>query len=268
MKSRTLRAYRSTALIVALLAPIISAAATPVTTSLRFDGSSDVDAAIREASLRFGVPASWVRGVIQLESRGTSNAVSAKGALGLMQLMPATYEALRQRLGLGADPLSVRNNVMAGTAYLRDMLDRYGVVGMLGAYNAGPGRWEQHLAGSRTLPAETVGYITALGPLLTSDLVADTVAAIEEPPRTPAEASLFVPANAPQPPPGRQRIVDVIAANPTVIMQEEQLGTRSPVDARRRRSEHPPPAVHQALAASDPTGTALFVAQTRTGDLR
>lgn len=121
-------------------------------------------AAIAEASQRFGVPEHWIRAVMRVESAGRVDAVSHAGAMGLMQVMPGTYAELRARYGLGADPFAVRDNVMAGTAYLREMFDRYGATGMLAAYNAGPGRWEEHLAGRRPLPAETVGYLARIGP--------------------------------------------------------------------------------------------------------
>lgn len=121
---------------------------------------------IDEASRRFAVPALWVRLVLQAESGGDARAVSPKGALGLMQIMPQTYARLRQVYGLGADALEPRNNVLAGTAYLRDMYDRYGAPGFLAAYNAGPGRYGDHLATGRPLPQETQLYLARLAPLV------------------------------------------------------------------------------------------------------
>ncbi len=93
---------------------------------------------IAEASARFGVPARWIAEVMQVESRGDPRALSPKGAIGLMQIMPATYASLAARYGLGADPWNVRDNIMAGAAYLRELYDRYGASGFLAAYNAGP----------------------------------------------------------------------------------------------------------------------------------
>ena len=119
---------------------------------------------IAEASARFGVPARWIAKVMQVESRGDPQALSPKGAIGLMQIMPATYASLAARYGLGADPWNVRDNIMAGAAYLRELYDRYGASGFLAAYNAGPGRWEDHLSGVRPLPGETVRYLSRLGP--------------------------------------------------------------------------------------------------------
>lgn len=123
-----------------------------------------VSAAVAEASRRFGVPEQWIWSVMRVESAGRTRAVSHAGAMGLMQVMPQTYAELRSRYGLGPDPFDVRDNVLAGTAYLREMHDRYGVQGMLAAYNAGPGRWEAYVRAGRRLPAETVGYLARLAP--------------------------------------------------------------------------------------------------------
>lgn len=119
---------------------------------------------IAEASRRFGIPAAWIRAVMRAESAGDPRAVSRAGAIGLMQVMPATWANLRVRHRLGADPHDPHDNILAGTAYLRELHDRYGsVVGMLAAYNAGPGRYEASLAG-RSLPAETRSYVAAIAP--------------------------------------------------------------------------------------------------------
>jgi len=95
---------------------------------------------IAEASRRFGVPVAWIRAVMRAESAGEARAVSSAGAMGLMQIMPATWADLRARHGLGRDPYDPRDNILAGTAYLRELHDRYGSPGFLAAYNAGPGR--------------------------------------------------------------------------------------------------------------------------------
>jgi cell division protein FtsN len=84
--------------------------------------------------------------------------------MGLMQLMPQTYEELRQRHGLGPDPYDPRDNILAGAAYLREMYDRYGAPAFLAAYNAGPHRLDDFLSGASPLPAETVNYVAAVGP--------------------------------------------------------------------------------------------------------
>lgn len=76
-----------------------------------------------------------------------------------MQLMPSTWEELRVELGLGDDPYAIGDNVMAGTAYLRQLHDRFGGEGFLAAYNAGPGRYKEHLLNGRPLPAESLDYV-------------------------------------------------------------------------------------------------------------
>jgi soluble lytic murein transglycosylase-like protein len=124
---------------------------------------------IREASLRFGLPSEWIARVMRAESGGNtqwkgSPIRSSAGAMGLMQLMPATWADMRMRLGLGSNPDNPRDNILAGTFYLRLMYDRFGYPGMFAAYNAGPGRYAEHLSGRRALPTETVGYLAAVAP--------------------------------------------------------------------------------------------------------
>jgi Transglycosylase SLT domain len=121
---------------------------------------------VAEASTRFGVPAHWIRAVMQLESTGDKGAVSPKGAMGLMQVMPETYAELRLRYHLGADPYEPRNNILAGAAYLREMHDRFGPDGFLAAYNAGPGRYDDYLKRGRPLPEETRNYVAVLAPMI------------------------------------------------------------------------------------------------------
>jgi len=121
---------------------------------------------IAEASQRFGVPAHWIRAVMQAESTGDTGAMSPKGAIGLMQVMPETYAELRLRYHLGADPYEPRNNILAGAAYLREMHDRFGPDGFLAAYNAGPGRYEDYLKSGRPLPVETHNYVVTLAPVI------------------------------------------------------------------------------------------------------
>ena len=117
---------------------------------------------VAEASRRFSIPSSWIRAVMRVESLGDPLALSPKGAMGLMQIMPDTWSELRSRYGLGADPYDAHDNIMAGAAYLREMHDRYGERGFLAAYNAGPSRYEDHLATGRPLPPETLLYMTAV----------------------------------------------------------------------------------------------------------
>ena len=121
---------------------------------------------IHEAASRFDVPELWIRSVMRVESGGrlyhngelvTSNA----GAMGLMQVMPATYDELRARHNLGDDPFNPRDNILAGTAYLREMYDIYGSPGFLAAYN---GRLDDYLTNNRALPDETRRYVAMIGP--------------------------------------------------------------------------------------------------------
>ena len=92
------------------------------------------------AADKYGLPRRLVRSVISAESDFQPRAVSPKGAIGLMQLMPATAEAL------GADPRDPAQNVDAGTRYLRDLLEKYdgGLWHALAAYNAGPGAVDKY----------------------------------------------------------------------------------------------------------------------------
>lgn len=114
--------------------------------------------ALGEASNRFRLPVHWLRAVMSAESGGDAKSVSSKGAIGLMQLMLATYTELRTRYDLGADPFDSHDDIPAGAAYLRELLDQYGERGFLAAYNAGPGRYEELLR-ARLLPAETTHYV-------------------------------------------------------------------------------------------------------------
>ena len=122
---------------------------------------------IDEASVRSGVPAVWIKRVMRAESAGQTwfhgkPITSSAGAMGLMQLMPVTWAAMRAELDLGADPYEPRDNILAGAFYLRQMYGRFGYPGLFAAYNAGPGRYADHLATGRPLPGETRGYLAAV----------------------------------------------------------------------------------------------------------
>jgi soluble lytic murein transglycosylase-like protein len=121
---------------------------------------------IDQASDRFAVPARWIRAVLKIESGGDEHSISSRGAMGLMQLMPGTWVELSARYGLGLDPFDARDNILAGTAYLKEMHDRFGSAGFLAAYHAGPSRYEQHLSTGHPLPSETIAYVAAVTPLL------------------------------------------------------------------------------------------------------
>lgn len=123
---------------------------------------------ITEASRRFGIPEAWIRAVMAAESGGEAildgrPITSHAGAMGLMQVMPEAWAELRDRYGLGADPYDPHDNILAGTAYLRELYARYGYPDLFAAYNAGPARLDDHLANGRPLPDETLGYLATLG---------------------------------------------------------------------------------------------------------
>ena len=130
---------------------------------------------IRQAANRFSVPQQWIRAVMRQESGGQEYRygqpiVSGAGAMGLMQLMPATYADMQAQNGLGSDPFEPHDNIMAGTAYIRLMYDRYGAPAFLAAYNAGPQRLDDYLNTGRSLPNETVDYVASIAPNLGTEL--------------------------------------------------------------------------------------------------
>ena len=123
------------------------------------------DGIIDQASKRFNVPKAWIRAVMTRESGGRTMLgenqpiISRAGAVGLMQLLPETYQEMATEHKLGANPFEPRDNIMAGAAYLRWLHHKYGFPAMFAAYNAGPGKLEDHLAHGVSLPAETRAYI-------------------------------------------------------------------------------------------------------------
>lgn len=127
---------------------------------------------IVEAAQRFDVPETWIREVMRAESGGDlyrngDLVTSGAGAMGLMQVMPGTYDELRERHTLGDDAYDPHNNILAGAAYIREMYDIYGSPGFLAAYNAGPRRLDDYLANQRDLPTETRRYVAKIAPQLT-----------------------------------------------------------------------------------------------------
>jgi hypothetical protein len=150
-----------------LLALGVGAAhAAPTVPAPAVSGGAAVDSAIAEASGRFAIPPGWIRAVMQVESGGNPLALSPKGAIGLMQIMPATWAALRQRYHLGSDPYDPRDNILGGTALLRELYDRFGGGGFLAAYNAGPSRYLAFLTQGLPLKVETQLYLAKLARLL------------------------------------------------------------------------------------------------------
>ncbi|USQ95258.1 lytic transglycosylase domain-containing protein [Caulobacter sp. RL271] len=147
---------------------------------------------IAEAAQRFDVPQAWIVSVMTAESGGRTHLdgapiTSRAGAMGLMQVMPATYRALAARHGLGPDPQDPRDNILAGAAYLAEMRARFGYPGAFAAYNAGPARYADFLRTGRALPAETQAYIRTLSGLSPTR---------ETPPAMLAGARLFYPLSA------------------------------------------------------------------------
>jgi hypothetical protein len=119
---------------------IIPPVPTPVTSPVVSEAMS-LGELVEHASQRNKVDAELVLSVIRAESAFRANAISPKGAQGLMQLMPQTAMELGVR-----DPLDPATNVEAGTRYLRQLLDRYNndLSKALAAYNAGPGSVDQY----------------------------------------------------------------------------------------------------------------------------
>lgn len=220
----TVRRVRSLLASAALSAVLAACAGnTPRTVTVT---DAELDAHIAEASRRFDMPEHWIREVMRQESGGRTMLngkpiVSKAGAMGLMQVMPGTYEEMRRKHGLGSDPFDPRDNVLAGTAYLREMYNLFGAPGFLGAYNCGPGCYGDYLAGNRSLPGETRRYLAAVGPRLNrvpgpngSDIV------VASAPRTPPSggsvevAALPPPRPVHTPPPVQTTVVAPEPARP------------------------------------------------------
>ncbi|MGM4887520.1 lytic transglycosylase domain-containing protein [Tardiphaga sp. 11_C7_N12_6] len=193
---------------------------------------------IEEASRRFAVPAHWIRAVMTVESAGNAWARSPKGAMGLMQIMPETWADLRMRHRFGDNPYDPRDNILAGAAYLHELHDRYGSSGFLAAYSAGPGRYEQYLAG-RPLPAETRAYVATLASLFGGGELADPITVATVHSKSWTEASLF-------------------------IVRPERAAAADPVSAERR-SDYVP--TRRNISALVPQAHSLFVVRSSAGGL-
>ncbi|WP_434613242.1 transglycosylase SLT domain-containing protein [Azospirillum sp. B2RO_4] len=185
---------------------------------------------IREASQKYDMPEKWIRAVMMRESNGRATTNSGKvltssaGALGLMQVMPGTYELMRTQYGLGPDPSDPHDNIMAGTAYLREMYDLFGAPGFLAAYNCGPACYAQHLAGKQRLPRETKLYLAALTPVLRG-----------VGPREPSQAAgasaievAVVPDDAPKPHGGKPAAPPQRSEPAPVVVASVEPGSRAP----------------------------------------
>jgi soluble lytic murein transglycosylase-like protein len=219
------------ALIIAALAAAIDLGGTPAGAQTVVPFSQETAARLQilqpfidEASDRFGVPEAWIRAVIAAESGGrtTENGqpiTSPAGAIGPMQVMPQTYEELRLRYGLGPDAADPEQNILAGTAYLKELCDRFGRAGVFAAYNAGPERYQAYLGGSLPLPEETRAYLSTLGNLLPDTAAQATFTSgkdlffplsVQNPKSTaeqsaPNSNALFIPLNRPEPGPAAEK---------------------------------------------------------------
>lgn len=228
-------------LLAGLLASAIPVAAVAQPQSAERAATSDPYAAhIAEASQRFGVPVAWIRAVMRAESAGDPRAISSAGAMGLMQIMPATWAELRVRHRLGGDVYDPRDNILAGTAYLRELHDRYGsVTAMLAAYNAGSGRYEASLSG-RPLPAKTRAYVAAIAPIIDGGAIVTPVAVATVDPLAWTRAPLF-------------------------IAQPDRHSAANPVQTERTSNDMPTTVTVRDVSAIVPQSDGLFVARASTG---
>ena len=127
---------------------------------------------VAKASKRFDVPVPWINAVMRMESGGRTmlseneRMISDKGAMGIMQVLPQTYEDMRAQYKFGADPFDPGDNIPAGTAYLRWLKGKYGYPALFAAYNAGPGQVDGLLARGTPLPQETKLYVAGIGRIL------------------------------------------------------------------------------------------------------
>jgi hypothetical protein len=160
--------------------------------------------------------------------------------MGLMQLMPETWAALRARYGLGRDAFDPHDNILAGAAFLREMHDRYGSPGFLAAYNAGPGRYEDYRDRHRPLPPETVAYVAALVPFVGDGATDGPVLMAASDPSSWTQAPLF--------------IVRSASAEPV-----DRAAVRSP------SNDSPPAVAVRDLSAIAPQSDGLFAHVSATG---
>ncbi len=203
---------------------------------------------VADAARRFGIPETWIWAVMPVESRGNSRAVSRAGAMGLMQIMPATWADLRARYGLGADPFDVRDNIMAGAAYLREMHDRYGnASAMLAAYNAGPGRYDDYLSRGRPLPSETVNYLAQLTAVAGTAGAAEVSVSAPPDPFAWRRAALFV------------RTASASPQGMSVQSDDEEAASDLPTDRPTSGD------VGSAAPPSNESADTLFVPRARAG---
>ena len=137
--------------------------------------------------------------------------------------------------GLGGDPYDPHDNIIAGSAYIRTLFDRYGTPGWIAAYNAGPGRYEAWLRG-RPLPSETRAYVATVAPNL-------------------AEGGILQRA--------RTAIILRIdwTRSPLFVAQQRDAAAATPLPRERMPSEAAKPPISGADPAKAPRSNGLFVAR-------
>ncbi len=197
---------------------------------------------IAEAAQRFELPAAWIRAVLRAESNGDPRALSPKGAMGLMQLMPDTWAEIRVRHRLGNDPYDPHDNIIAGAAYIRLLFDRYGTPGWIAAYNAGPRRYEASLQG-RPLPAETRAYVASVAPEIDRGDASNPVTVAAADPLAWTRAPLF-------------------------IAQQTSKPDTDPVPTEHPSNDGPTPPIVRDVSAIAPQSNGLFVARTTKGTVQ
>ena len=151
-----------------------------------------------EAARRSGLPIDVILRVMRAESRGRPRAISHKGAMGCMQIMPETWTYLTRRYNLGSDPWNPRMNMIGGALYLAEMVRRFGYPGAYAAYNAGPGRYQRHVRNGVPLPAETIAYTAQITGSARGAYRVREAGAAPLPPRW-QDAGLFMPPAAARP---------------------------------------------------------------------
>jgi soluble lytic murein transglycosylase len=116
---------------------------------------------VRAQAEAAGLDSALVCSLVRAESRFHADAVSTRGAIGLLQLMPDTASWIAGRLGVATFRLGdPKTNLQFGTWYLRYLMDRFGAVDLaLAAYNAGPSRVDQWLATGETAFPETEAFV-------------------------------------------------------------------------------------------------------------
>lgn len=148
---------------------------------------SDYSHYVQKAASKYDIDSALINAVIKTESNGNHRAVSRKGAIGLMQLMPTTASDMNV-----SNPYNPEENIEGGTRYLRTMLERFNgdLTLALAAYNAGPGTVEKY----RTVPpiSETRDYVKKVYSLYKGRQSYNTTGvAAKQPPAQPKPAPIF-----------------------------------------------------------------------------